>query len=389
MSHTFSRARERSISIDGYDVTVFTPNGIDFDANGGEMVDIPLSALKAAIIEDVTQHSQKPGQNTFLERDKTGEPVLATITIEDPEVEPWDSFANVFIDLTISEEITVIIYAAAISILAAEHLKGEIEYTAARFDARLIEVRDLSGSERFESDLPERSWEIYISINSISITVGQLLSLRRELSSQILFSRQEIKSARSAFETIRLGGIERLIGMSESDWLEVKSPPYEMKKDKFWEGDLAKDIACFANSEHGGLLIIGVASKRVEGDDKLIKITPIPSSGKRKQSYLGVLNRMIFPAVEGLQIERFSAGTAGGEILCILVPPQREELKPFLVQGALIFGEHEDGAILIPRRRGEGSIPITAREIHAFLAAGRTHLRSGRGQRSSDNSDSS
>ena len=55
---------------------------------------------------------------------------------------------------------------------------------------------------------------------------------------------------------------------------------------------------------------------------------------------------------------------------------QPEELKPFLVHGAVTAeGETEGSFISIVQRRGEGSVPITAPMIHATLAAGRALLR--------------
>lgn len=55
------------------------------------------------------------------------------------------------------------------------------------------------------------------------------------------------------------------------------------------------------------------------------------------------------------------------------IPPQPEEIKPFLVSGAIV-----DGAFIsIVRRRGEGSVPTTAQEMHSTLVAGRALLRRG------------
>jgi hypothetical protein len=62
-------------------------------------------------------------------------------------------------------------------------------------------------------------------------------------------------------------------------------------------------------------------------------------------------------------------------LVLIDVPPQPEELKPFLVHGAIVNGRIEGAFISIVRRRGESSIPITAPMIHSTLAAGRALLR--------------
>lgn len=63
-------------------------------------------------------------------------------------------------------------------------------------------------------------------------------------------------------------------------------------------------------------------------------------------------------------------------LIAIEIPPQPEELKPFLVHGAITAdGATEGTFISIVQRRGEGSIPITAPMVHATLAAGRALLR--------------
>jgi hypothetical protein len=64
-------------------------------------------------------------------------------------------------------------------------------------------------------------------------------------------------------------------------------------------------------------------------------------------------------------------------LILIDVPPQPEELKPFLVHGAVVDGKAEGEFISIVRRQGDETIPITAKAIHSTLAAGLALLRRG------------
>jgi hypothetical protein len=64
-------------------------------------------------------------------------------------------------------------------------------------------------------------------------------------------------------------------------------------------------------------------------------------------------------------------------LVIISIPPQEEDLKSFLVHGAIVDGRIEGAYISIVRRSGEDSIPITAQQIHGTLAAGRALLRRG------------
>ena len=59
------------------------------------------------------------------------------------------------------------------------------------------------------------------------------------------------------------------------------------------------------------------------------------------------------------------------------MPPQADELKPFLVHVAIVHGKVEGAFISIVRRRDEHSVPVTAAALHGMLAAGRALLRLG------------
>ena len=82
----------------------------------------------------------------------------------------------------------------------------------------------------------------------------------------------------------------------------------------------------------------------------------------------------MFPPVEGLRVEAL-ADQHDGQLLCLFIPRQPEELKPFLVQGVIV-GEKVEGAFIsIVRRRGEHSIAVSPAALHAQIAAGRALLR--------------
>ena len=67
----------------------------------------------------------------------------------------------------------------------------------------------------------------------------------------------------------------------------------------------------------------------------------------------------------------------GGDLFLIEVPPQPEELQPFLVQGAIVDGETHGAFVSIVRRRDDESVATSAAAIHSTLAAGRALLRRG------------
>jgi hypothetical protein len=82
----------------------------------------------------------------------------------------------------------------------------------------------------------------------------------------------------------------------------------------------------------------------------------------------------VVPTLDGLLIESVDLGNNEG-LLIISIPAQAEELRPFLVHGAVVEGKALNSFFSIARRRGEGSMNITASQIHAYIVAGRAYLR--------------
>ncbi|MFB7511153.1 AlbA family DNA-binding domain-containing protein [Streptomyces broussonetiae] len=168
------------------------------------------------------------------------------------------------------------------------------------------------------------------------------------------------------------GAPESLIGLEESDWLEVKSQGYNLDilGDRI---ELAQDVSRFANSEGGGILIVGYRTKKTQHGEVISKFTPAKEALVRANRYRSIIDARVFPPIDGLRVR--ASQQESGWVLSILVPPQAEENKPFLVHGAIVDGKMEGAFISVVRRRGEASIPITGPAIHSMLAAGRGLLR--------------
>ncbi|WP_107459509.1 AlbA family DNA-binding domain-containing protein [Streptomyces colonosanans] len=173
---------------------------------------------------------------------------------------------------------------------------------------------------------------------------------------------------------LRAGNASVLIGQPEGPWLDVKSDHYNLKSAS-GKISLAQAVARFANAEHGGIVVVGMRGKKVPGGEEIRGICPVPLDKGVLRAYQYAVEHHLYPPPDYLDIE--SVEIDGGMLVLIHVPPQPEELKPFLVHGAIVEGSVEGAFISIIRRRGESSIPITAPAIHATLAAGRALLRRG------------
>lgn len=173
-----------------------------------------------------------------------------------------------------------------------------------------------------------------------------------------------------------LGGrADLLIGLPEGAWLDVKSQHYDMSGDR-GRISLAEAVSRFCNAEEGGVVVVGMDTKRVPGGEIIRSIKPVPVDAAIIRRYRQAIENRLFPFPTGLSIRSVDTSAHHG-LVVISVPPQEEELKPFLVHGAIVNGKTEGAYISIVRRSGEDSIPITAQQIHSTLAAGRALLRRG------------
>lgn len=175
-------------------------------------------------------------------------------------------------------------------------------------------------------------------------------------------------------DLLRSGHAEALVGQPEGEWLEAKRQHYDLTTTA-GKIALAKSVARFANAEQGGLVVVGLETSSTTGQDVIKRVRPMAPDSRIVRRYQQVLEQRLYPPPAGLRIEPIKL--PAGDLVLIDVPPQPEDLKPFLVHGAVVEGRTEDAFISIVRRRGDSSIPTTAPMIHATLAAGRALLRRG------------
>ncbi|SCD41138.1 Putative DNA-binding domain-containing protein [Streptomyces sp. Termitarium-T10T-6] len=167
-----------------------------------------------------------------------------------------------------------------------------------------------------------------------------------------------------------------VLGEGESEWLEVKRENYGIGVDS-QKYEFACDVASFANSDSGGLLIIGIASEKdSSGNDVLARMVPCRRGSIHPQRYMQILRDRVVPPVEGLRIDVVPVDS--GDVMVVYIPPQPEEIKPFIVKGAMIGSKVSGSFFSIPHRRGSDKWAMSPEAVHSMLVAARTVLR-GRG----------
>jgi len=181
-------------------------------------------------------------------------------------------------------------------------------------------------------------------------------------------------SAATIHDLLHAQRSDLLVGQPECDWLECKGRPYRLREplERF---ELAKDIAMLANRSAGGVLLIGPATKTMDGRDVIRKVVPQALNDIRPTNYEGAIRRTIFPPPQDLKIEAIASGTNRG-ILFIEVPPQPQALLPFLVIGAITEDKMLGNHFSLVYRRGDKGVAIRPEEVHGLLIAGRAALTS-------------
>ncbi|MFF2163114.1 hypothetical protein ACFVWP_20705 [Streptomyces sp. NPDC058175] len=139
-----------------------------------------------------------------------------------------------------------------------------------------------------------------------------------------------------------------------------------------WRIEFAKDIAQFANSPAGGLLLIGAKMNKKPGGVEVFKnLAPLDMNPKIPitipvlvQKARDTADAHIHPIVNGLEIA--SIKTREGGVIYAYIPRQDPRFQPFIVTGEdLPGGGH---FFTIPRRRGDGNLPVSPKGLHRLIA---------------------
>lgn len=164
------------------------------------------------------------------------------------------------------------------------------------------------------------------------------------------------------------GQFDLVIETQEANWIDFKEAPYQIEhRRQKWE--LAKDVAAIANSQ-GGIIVMGYRTKRPENAlvDIAIEHRPIKKNQINWDSYRQTISSWIYPQIEGVSSFWFPADlTAPYGVFALVVPPQAETSKYFVVRELNRPDGTFPGAIGIPIRQGDVITWLRPEAVHNLL----------------------
>jgi hypothetical protein len=175
-----------------------------------------------------------------------------------------------------------------------------------------------------------------------------------------------------AVHLIRAGRWGLFKGRPESDWLEAKQVPYGQAKDdgETWKYELAKDVAAFANSPAGGLIIIGMSTKDQGDGDVITGYIQFDLKQVTANTYGNFIAQHVHPRVAGFEVVRVAGSEPTRGIAALVIPPQDPADLPFLVRGTINDGAVLGHHVLWPVRQGDRTALLDIDGIHARLRLG-------------------
>jgi hypothetical protein len=211
-------------------------------------------------------------------------------------------------------------------------------------------------------------WELTIAFDSVPDhwAIGQLYDYMFTLSVRVQLVGRDHADASTLVQALKQVGPSPLLDRSESQWLEVKSRYNRgSKQDRF---ELALDISSFANSDDGGLYVLGCE----EVDERVTRFTPVGDGDAVAKSIVDGLNDRVIPQIVGLDV--FLLPIEAGHIVCVHIPPQPASARPFVVHGASIGESVKTNYVSIAERRGARKYVRDARDIYLWIKAGQAFI---------------
>jgi len=167
---------------------------------------------------------------------------------------------------------------------------------------------------------------------------------------------------------LRDGDLRALLGLRESIWLDVKSGVYPMDKPKGPE-ELAKDVAAFANTADGGLLVVGFSTRKQHDEEIVDDLSPVSRHLVNLDKYRQIITTRVIPALRDVTVDWIACDADLG-VLVIDIPAQPRSSQLFAIPAPTGTAEVSKTAVSVPIRNGDGTTLLRPHEIQHYLGLG-------------------
>jgi schlafen family protein len=164
------------------------------------------------------------------------------------------------------------------------------------------------------------------------------------------------------------GQFDQVLNTAESAWIEFKESAYILQQ-PYQKWELAKDVAAFANSQ-GGVIVLGYRTQRPENAlvDTANEHRPVPKAMINWDAYRQTIASWVHPHLDGLTAHWFPGDPAVDRaVFVLIVPPQREERKYFVVRELDRPDGTFPGAFGVPIRQGDAVSWLRPEILHDLV----------------------
>lgn len=239
-----------------------------------------------------------------------------------------------------------------------------------RFLEGLLENYDL---DLYKLELLGQYGQLWLDHRNRDIELGNLVAAAEDVVALLDATRGGELTMTTAAGLVKAGHVHSLIGKSENFWFDAKVSHYALDG-LAGKISLAESVARFCNGE-GGILVIGLETKSVGGSEVVSRVKPLPFDMSMAQRYRKIIDQHVYPFPSGMRVTAVPMMDGNGMTLLVEVPSQPSYDKPFLVSGAIVGDKSRGEFISVVQRRDDGSEPIRASMIHAWITAGRALIQ--------------
>ena len=177
-----------------------------------------------------------------------------------------------------------------------------------------------------------------------------------------------------ALTALAAGEFNEFIGVEENLEVEFKGEPYALDAEtgKF---ELAKDVSALANAR-GGVILLGIRTERRSEvfADTAAEVRLLRRGLVDESRYLDVVKARVYPRIDGIRVSFYpAANNADRGLVAVMVPPQEDSLKYFLIQRPIADEGPVPGWLIGVAIRSFGRVDEQRiGEIHSLLNRGLT-----------------